>query len=53
MAWTKHAAGGGMMLEQIRASLLNGRDLGKKGNLKRQIEYAERTASKAIEQFDA
>jgi hypothetical protein len=27
-------------------------DLGKKGSRKRQIEYAERTARKAIEQFE-
>ena len=30
-----------------------GRDLGKKGSRKRQVEYAEPTARKAIEQFDA
>jgi hypothetical protein len=53
MAWAKHAAGYGLTLEQIKAELLDGRDLGKKGSRKRQIEYAERTARKAIEQFDA
>jgi hypothetical protein len=30
--------------------LLNGRDLAKKGSRKRQMEYAERTARKAIDQ---
>jgi hypothetical protein len=53
MAWAKHAAGCGLTLEQIKMELLDGRDLGKKGSRKRQIEYAERTARKAIEQFDA
>jgi hypothetical protein len=33
----------GMTLEQIRDELLNGRDLRKKGNRKRQIEYVMRT----------
>jgi len=49
MAWAKHAAGAGLTLEQIKTELLDGRDLGKKGNHKRQVEYAERTARKAIE----
>jgi DNA primase RepB-like protein len=51
MAWAKHAAGRGLTLEQIKDELLNGRDLSKKGSHKRQLEYAERTARKAIEQF--
>jgi len=38
-------------LEQIKDELLNGRDLGKKGSRKRQVEYAERTARKAREQI--
>jgi hypothetical protein len=49
MAWAKHAASCGMTLDQIRENLLNGRDLSKKGNRKRQIEYAQRTARKAVE----
>jgi hypothetical protein len=53
MAWARHAAGSGLTLEQIKAELLNGCDLGKKGSRKRQLEYAERTARKAIEQLDA
>jgi len=51
MAWAKHAAGSELTLEQITDELLNGRDLSKKGNRKRQVEYAERTARKAIEQI--
>jgi len=35
-------------LEQIKAELLNGRDLSKKGNRKRQVEYVTRTAEKAL-----
>jgi hypothetical protein len=48
MAWAKHAAGCGLTLEQIRDELLNGRDLSKKGNHKRQVEYVTRTAEKAL-----
>jgi hypothetical protein len=51
MAWAKHAAGRGLTLEQIKGELLNGRDLSKKGSRKRQLEYAEHTARKAIEQI--
>ena len=51
MAWAKHAAGRGLTLEQIKDQLLIGRDLRKKGNRKRQLEYAERTARKALEQM--
>jgi hypothetical protein len=53
MAWAKHAAGRGLTLEQINDELLNGRDLSKKGSRRRQMEYAERTARKATEQFGA
>jgi hypothetical protein len=51
MAWAKHAASCGLTLDQIRDELFNGRDLSKKGNRKRQLEYVERTARKAIEQM--
>jgi hypothetical protein len=37
----------------IKDELLYGRDLAKKGSRKRQLEYADRTARKAIEQFNA
>jgi hypothetical protein len=39
-------------LGEIKNELLNGRDLAKKGSRKRQLEYVERTARKAIEQMD-
>jgi hypothetical protein len=52
MAWAKHAAGRGLTVEQIKNELFNGRDLAKKGSRKRQLEYVERTARKAIEQMD-
>jgi hypothetical protein len=48
MAWAKHAAGCGLSLEQIKAELLNGRELSKKGDHKRQVEYVTRTAEKAL-----
>jgi hypothetical protein len=48
MAWAKHAASCGMTPEQIRDELLNGRDLSKKGNRKRQVEYVMRTTEKAL-----
>ncbi len=51
MAWAKHAAGCGLTVEQIKDELLIGRDLSKKGSRKRQLEYAERTARKAVEQI--
>jgi hypothetical protein len=51
MAWAKHAASCGTPLEQISDELLNGRDLSKKGSRKRQVEYANRTASKAKEEM--
>ena len=51
MAWAIHAASCGLTLEQIRDELLNGRDLSKKGNLQRQVEYAGRTAQKALERI--
>jgi len=50
IAWAKHASGGGLTLEQIRDELLNERDLSNKGNRKSQLEYAERTTRKAMDQ---
>jgi hypothetical protein len=50
MAWAKHAAVYGLTLEQIKSELFDGRDLSKKGSSSRQLEYAERTARKAIDQ---
>jgi hypothetical protein len=51
MAWAKHAAGRRLTPEQIRDELFNGRDLSKKGSRKRQLECANRTANKAIEEI--
>jgi hypothetical protein len=51
MAWARHAAGGGLTLERIKDQLFHGGDLSKKGSRQRQLEYAERTARKAIGQF--
>jgi hypothetical protein len=51
MAWAKHAARCGWTMERIKDELLDGRDLSKKGSRKRRLEYAERTARKAIDQM--
>lgn len=52
MAWARHAAAMGLSANEIRATLLQARDLSKKGNLKRQREYAARTADKAVRQAE-
>jgi DNA primase RepB-like protein len=48
MAWALHAASRGLSERQIRDQLFRARDLSKKGLLKRQVSYAERTACKAL-----
>ncbi len=48
MAWALHAASRGLSQEEIQAEILHARDLSKKGGLRRQMEYARRTAAKAI-----
>jgi hypothetical protein len=48
MAWAHRAVGCGLTLDQIRDELLNGRDLSKKSNRKRQVEYVMRTVEKAL-----
>lgn len=48
IAWANMAAAAGLSLEAIRDSILNARDLSHKGNRKRQLEYAARTAEKAM-----
>jgi len=48
MAWALHAASRGLSEEEIEAEILHARDLSKKGGLRRQMEYARRTAAKAI-----
>jgi hypothetical protein len=40
----------GFSAAEIRAEIMRARDLSKKGNLKRQREYTERTAGKAVRQ---
>jgi hypothetical protein len=52
MAWARHAAGMGLSAAEIRAELLRTRDLSKKGSVKRQREYVERTAAKAVRQAE-
>jgi hypothetical protein len=48
MAWALHAAGRGIQEHQIEAEILNECDLSKKGGPKRQLDYARRTANKAV-----
>jgi len=52
LAWARHAADMGLSAAEIRAAIMQGRDLSKKSNLKRQREYAERTADKAVRQAE-
>jgi hypothetical protein len=48
LAWATQAAGAGLSLEQIRDTILSARDLRHKGDAKRQLDYATRTAQKAL-----
>jgi RepB DNA-primase from phage plasmid len=52
LAWARHAAAMGLSASDIRAAIMEARDLAKKGNIRRQREYAERTASKALRQAE-
>jgi hypothetical protein len=52
LAWARHAAGLGLSASEIRAAIMEARDLAKKGDLRRQREYAERTVGKALRQAD-
>jgi hypothetical protein len=52
LAWARHAAAMGLSESEIRAAILEARDLAKKGSIRRQREYAERTAGKAIRQME-
>jgi hypothetical protein len=52
LAWARHAAATGLSASEIRMEILRGRDLSKKGNAKRQRDYAERTAGKALRQAE-
>jgi RepB DNA-primase from phage plasmid len=44
LAWARHAAAMGLTAGEIRAAILEARDLAKKGSVRRQYEDAERTA---------
>jgi RepB DNA-primase from phage plasmid len=48
MAWALHAASRGLPEQQIRDEILHTRDLSKKGGPERQLNYARRTAIKAV-----
>jgi hypothetical protein len=48
MAWALHAASRGLPEEQIIGEILHARDLSKKGGPERQLNYARRTAIKAV-----
>jgi hypothetical protein len=48
LAWAIYAASRGFSEQQIRDEILYARDLSKKGRQSRQLDYAERTASKAV-----
>jgi hypothetical protein len=52
MAWARHAAAMGLSAVEIRAAIMQARDLAKKGSAKRQHEYAERTAGKVVRQAE-
>jgi hypothetical protein len=52
LAWARHAAEMGLAAGEIRAAIMAGRDFSKKGDVKRQRDYAERTAGKALRQAD-
>jgi hypothetical protein len=42
----------GLSASEIRAEIVQVRDLAKKGSVRRQREYAERTAGKAVRQAE-
>jgi hypothetical protein len=52
LAWARHAAAMGLSAYEIRAAIMEARDLAKKGSIRRQREYAERTAYKALRQAE-
>jgi hypothetical protein len=52
LAWAHHAAAMGLSASEIRATIMEARDLGKKGSIKRQREYVARTVGKAIRQAE-
>jgi hypothetical protein len=52
LAWARHAAGVGLSASEIRGAIMEARDLSKKGDARRQREYAARTADKALRQAE-
>lgn len=48
MAWALYAASRGLPQGQIQAEILRARDLSKKGRPERRVQYAQRTAEKAV-----
>jgi len=48
MAWALRAASRGLQEQLIRDEILHARDLSKKGGPERQLDYARRTATKAV-----
>jgi hypothetical protein len=52
LAWARHAAAMGLSASEIQAAIMEARDLAKKGSIKRQREYAYRTAGKATRQTE-
>jgi hypothetical protein len=52
LPWARHAANMGLSASEIRAAIMEARDLAKKGSARRQREYAERTAGKAVRQTE-
>jgi len=48
MAWALHAASRGLSEQQITDEIPHARDLSRKGGPARQLDYAERTAVKAV-----
>ena len=53
MAWASYAARHGVSATEITAAICGARDLSKKGGMRRQFAYAERTAAKAISNLAA
>jgi RepB DNA-primase from phage plasmid len=48
MAWALYAASHGLSCEEIRIEIFHARDLSKKGHRARRLDYASRTATKAV-----
>jgi hypothetical protein len=53
MAWASYAARHGVSATEIAVEICGARDLSKKGGIRRQVAYGERTAAKAISNLAA